>query len=427
VVNEVLQYALATLFILERSNLLMAVEVVFPITDINTKTGKIVKWLKSEGDSVEQGEIIAEVETEKVVIEVESPASGILRKILVNQGVEIPVLTVIAVITAVDEELPEKYRGELPLMQVAPEASVSQKKGKESLELPARQRGQEVKASPLARKLANECGIELSVVVGTGPGGRIIKEDVLRAAQEVKVQAPQPAQEEPGLGERLEPLSSVRQVIARRMTESFQAPHFYLTVEVDTQKLGETREQLMPVVENKVGIKLTYTDLIVKAAAKALEDNPSVNCAYADGNVRFFERLDVGLVAAIEGGLIVPVIRNANEKSIAEIAKTRAELTEKARDRKLTKEEMSNSTFTVSNLGMFGIDWFSAILQPPEAAILAVGRIVDKVVVRDGQIVIRPIMTLTLSIDHRVLDGVSGSNFLQSLKDYIENPASILI
>ena len=403
----------------------MPVEVVFPITDISTQKGKIVKWLKSEGDRVEKGEAIAEIETEKVVIEVESPASGILRKILVPQGVEIPVLTVIAVITAVDEELPEKYRVELPLVEVTPEASVSQEKGKESLELPARQRSREVKASPLARKLANEYGVELSAISGTGPGGRIIKEDVLRAAQEVKVQAPQPAQEELGLVEKLEPLSSVRQVIARRMTESFQAPHFYLTVEVDAQKLKGTREQLMPIVVNKVGIKLTYTDLIVKAAAKALEDNPSVNCAYADGNVRFFERIDVGLVAAIEGGLIVPVIRNANEKSIAEIAKARAELTKKARDRKLTKQEMSNSTFTISNLGMLGIDWFSAILQPPEAAILAVGRIADKAVVRDGQIVIRPIMTLTLSIDHRVLDGVNGSNFLESLKNYIENPANI--
>jgi pyruvate dehydrogenase E2 component (dihydrolipoamide acetyltransferase) len=405
----------------------MAVEVVFPVTDISTKKGKIVKWLKSEGDRVEKGEIIAEVETEKVVIEVESPASGILRKILVTQDVEIPVLTVIAVITAIDEELPEKYRGEPPLMQVAPEASVSQEKGKESPEMPARQESRELKASPLARKLANEYSVELSAISGTGPGGRITKEDVLRAAQEIKVQSPQPTQEELGLGERLEPLSSVRQVIARRMTESFQTPHFYLTVEVDAQKLKEIREHLLPVVVNKSGINLTYTDLIIKAAVKALKDNPSVNCAYADGNVRFFERIDVGLVAAIEGGLIVPVIRNADKKSIVEIAEARAELTEKARDRKLTKQEMSNSTFTISNLGMFGIDWFSAILQPPEAAILAVGRIADKAVVRDEQIVIRPIMTLTLSIDHRVLDGVSGSNFLQSLKDYIENPASILI
>ena len=403
----------------------MPVEVVFPITDLSSQKGKIAKWLKSEGDKVEKGEVIAEIETGKVLIELESPASGILRKILVPQGVEVPVLTVIAVITAVDEGLPEKYVVGPPLVEVVPEVSVSKEKGKESLKLPARQRSREVIAAPLVRKLASEYGVELSAISGTGPGGRIVKEDVLRA-REGKVQAPQPAQEEPGLVEKLEPLSSIRQVIARRMTESFQTPHFYLMVEVDAQKLKETREQLPPLVVNKVGVQLTYTDLIIKATAKALEDNPSMNCAYADGGVKYFGRIDIGLVTAIEGGLFVPVIRNANEKSVAEISQARDELTEKARDRKLTMQEMSNSTFTISNLGMSGIDWFSAILQPPEAAILAVGRITDRAVVREGQIVIRPIMVMTLSIDHRVLDGNVGAQFLQSLKNYLENPVAML-
>jgi len=214
-------------------------------------------------------------------------------------------------------------------------------------------------------------------------------------------------------------------VIARRMTESFQSPHFYLTVEVDTQELGKTRKQLMPPIESKIGIRLTVTDLIIKMVAKALEDNPSVNCAYVDGAMKLFKRIDIGLVTAVEGGLVVPVIRQANKKSLAEIAQARAELAQRARDRKLSMEEMRGSTFTISNLGMFEIDQFSSILQPPESAILAVGRIADKAVVRDGQIVIRPMMTLTLSIDHRVLDGVIGSQFLQSLKNYIENPLNM--
>jgi len=263
--------------------------------------------------------------------------------------------------------------------------------------------------------------------MGTGPGGRIVREDVLRAVEESKAVAAQPVQEEPGLAEEeVVPLSSMRKVIARRMTESFQAPHFYLTIEVDTREFGETRQQLVPLIENETGIRLSVTDLIIQMVAKSLEDHPAVNCAYVDGAVKLVKRIDIGLVTAVEGGLLVPVIRRANQKSLAQIAQARVELTQRAKDGELSMGEMRDSTFTISNLGMFGIDQFSAILQPPEAAILAVSRTADKAVVRDGQIVIRPMMTLTLSIDHRVLDGVVGSQFLQSLKDYIENPASFL-
>jgi pyruvate dehydrogenase E2 component (dihydrolipoamide acetyltransferase) len=207
------------------------------------------------------------------------------------------------------------------------------------------------------------------------------------------------------------------------MVESFQsAPHFYLTIEVDTKELEEVRQQLMPLVERKVGIRLTMTDLLVKVVAKALEDCPEVNCSYVDGSVRLFSRIDIGVVVAVEGGLIVPVIRQADKLSLPQITKLRAELVDKARERRISRDEMTGSTFTISNLGMFGIDQFGAILQPPEAAILAVGRIIDKPVVLNGEIVIRPRMILTLSIDHRVLDGVSGSRFLQRVKELIEEP-----
>lgn len=390
----------------------MATAVILPKLDEAMLTGKIVKWLRKEGDWVEKGEGIVEIETEKVTFEVEAEESGILSKVMAEVGDEVSVGTIIAFILQQGEEAPE-----------IPEPVIVAK-GEEQVEvLEAPREAQAIKASPVARKIAQEHNIDIATVKGTGPAGRIVREDVLRAVEESKVVAAQPVREELGLAEeQMAPLSSMRKVIARRMTESFQSPHFYLTVEVETQELGKTAKQLMPLIENKIGIRLTITDLIIRMVAKALEDNPSMNCAYVDGSVKLFKRIDIGLVTAVEGGLVVPVIRQANKKSLEEIAQARAELVQRARDGKLSMAEMRGSTFTISNLGMFEIDQFSAILQPPEAAILAVGRIADKAVVRDGQIVIRPMMTLTLSIDHRILDGVIGSQFLQSLKNYIENP-----
>lgn len=390
----------------------MATAVILPKLDEAMLTGKIVKWLRKEGDWVEKGEGIVEIETEKVTFEVEAEESGILSKVMAEVGDEVSVGTIIAFILQQGEEAPE-----------VPEPVIVAK-GEEQVEvLEAPREAQAIKASPVARKIAQEHNIDIATVKGTGPAGRIVREDVLRAVEESKVVAAQPVREELGLAEeQMAPLSSMRKVIARRMTESFQSPHFYLTVKVETQELGKTAKQLMPLIENKIGIRLTITDLIIRMVAKALEDNPSMNCAYVDGSVKLFKRIDIGLVTAVEGGLVVPVIRQANKKSLEEIAQARAELVQRARDGKLSMAEMRGSTFTISNLGMFEIDQFSAILQPPEAAILAVGRIADKAVVRDGQIVIRPMMTLTLSIDHRILDGVIGSQFLQSLKNYIENP-----
>ena len=401
----------------------MATAVILPKLDEAMLTGTIVWWMKDEGDWVEKGESILEIETEKVTFEIEAEESGILSKVVAKEGDEVPVGTVIALILQPGEEAPEVpepvivAKGEAPA--VVPTAPVEVPEALKEL--------RDIKASPVARRTAREHGIDIATVMGTGPGGRIVREDVLRAVEESKADTAQPVQEEPGLAEQeVVPLSSIRKVIARRMTESFQAPHFYLTIEVETREFGETRQQLVPLIENETGIRLTVTDLIIKMVAKSLEDNPAVNCAYVDGSVKLLKRIDIGLVTAVEGGLLVPVIRRADQKSLAEIAQARAELTQRAKDGQLSMVEMRDSTFTVSNLGMFGIDQFSAILQPPEAAILAVSRIADKAVVKDGQIVIRPTMTLTLSIDHRVLDGVIGSQFLQSLKDYIENPGSFL-
>ncbi len=404
----------------------MATAVILPKLDEAMLTGKIVRWLKKEGDWVEKGEGIVEIETEKVTFEVEAEESGILGKVMAKEGDEVPVGTIIVFILQRGEKAPEvaepvmvierKAKAEMPIAVAREEIQVKVPE--------APKEAQAIKITPVARKIAQEYNIDITAIKGTGPEGRIVKEDVLRAVEESKVAAAQPVREEPELAEeQMAPLSSMRKVIARRMTESFQTPHFYLTVEVEARELVKTNKQLMPLIEDKTGIRPTITDLIVKMAAKALEDNPSMNCAYVDGSVKLFRRIDIGLVTAVEGGLVVPVIRQTNKKSLAEITQARFELVQKARDGKLTMAEMRGSTFTISNLGMFGIDQFSAILQPPEAAILAVGRIADKPVVREGQIVIRPMMTLTLSIDHRVLDGVIGARFLQSLKNYIENPA----
>jgi len=392
----------------------MAVAIIFPKLDEAMRSGKIVRWLKNEGDQVEKGEVILEIESEKTAFEIEAETSGVLSKIMAKAGDEVPVGATIAFILQPGEEAPE-----------IPEPVIVRAKEEKPVE--AAKKTELIKASPLAKNIAKEHNIDLTLVAGTGPGGRITREDVLQALEEGKAVAP-PTKEAPELAEEeIVPLSSMREVIARRMIESFQTPHFYLSVEVDAQELGKIRNQLIPVIESQTGIRLTLTDLILKIAAKALEDNPSLNCSYVDGEVKLFKRIDIGLVTAVEGGLVVPVICQADQKSLAEITQARAELVQKARERTLTKEEMTGSTFTISNLGMFEIDQFSAILQPPEAAILAVGRITDKPVVRNGKIVIRPMMTLTLSIDHRVLDGAIGAQFLQSLKNYIENPLNLFL
>jgi len=400
----------------------MAATVILPKLDEAMVTGKIVKWCKQEGDRVEKGDVIVEIETEKVTFEVEAEESGILSKILAQEGDEVAVGTTIAFILQPGEAAPEV---------AAPTATTKKETAAETLTEPAVAPTQPaeapsiapaIKASPVAKKMAQEHGIDLATVTGTGPGGRIVRDDVLQAIDKKK--AAPPIKEAPAVAEEPPaPLSSIRKVIARRMTESFQAPHFYLTLEVDTQEFGKTRQQLVPIIEEKTGIRLTITDMTIAVVARALEDNPAVNCSYIDDSVKVFKRIDIGLVTAVEGGLIVPVIRQANRKSLEDIVRARADLVQRARDGKIGMAEMRDSTFTISNLGMYGIDQFSAILQPPEAAILAIGRIADRAVVRDSQIVARPMMTLTLSIDHRVLDGVIGSQFLQSLKNYIENPA----
>jgi len=402
----------------------MAVAVIFPKLDEAMTSGKIVRWLKKEGDRVEKGEIILEIESEKTSFELDAEASGILSNITAQAGDEVPVGTAIAFILKPGEKAPET---ETPVKVAAKKEETPKTEAKSEPPKPATE-PKELKASPLARNIAREHNVDLGLVTGTGPDGRITKEDILKFVEESRAVAAPPSGEAPAGGEEeIIPLSTMREVIARRMVESFQTPHFYLTVAVDAQELQKTRQQLLPAIESKTGIRLTLTDLIIKIAARALEKNPAINCSYADGSVKLFKRIDIGLVTSVEGGLMVPVIRDAGTKSVAEIAQARAELVQKARERTLSREEMTGSTFTISNMGMYDIDQFSAIIQPPEAAILAVGRIVEKVVARNGEMVIRPMMNLTLSIDHRILDGALGAQFLQTVKNYIEEPLSLIL
>ncbi len=405
----------------------MAVAVIFPKLDEAMQSGRIVKWLKNEGDRVEKGEALLEIESEKTSFELEAEASGILSNVTAKEGDEVPIGTAIAYILQPGEEAPQAAK---PPPAAGKEAAPAAKAEKPS-PAPAKPQAKpgEVKASPLARNIAREYNVDLTQVTGTGPGGRITKEDILRfveAGTAAPTAAPAARTEEPAQEEVVR-LSTMREVIARRMTESFATPHFYLTVEADAAELQAVRQELLPAIEEKTGNRVTITDLIVKIVASALEKNPELNCSYVDGSVKLLRRIDIGLVTSVEGGLVVPVIRDAGGKSVSEITRTRATLVQKARERTLGREDMSGSTFTISNLGMYDIDQFSAIIQPPEAAILAVGRIADKVVARGGKMVIRPVMNLTLSIDHRVLDGALGAGFLQTVKSYIENPVSLIL
>jgi len=406
----------------------MATKVTMPKLGLTMEEGTIVEWRKKEGEEVKKGEVLYVIETEKVTFEVEAPGSGILGKIMAKEGDVVPVGGVVAYILQVGEKV-----SDIPEVAVEKEQAVvvAEAKAVEAVKAVTGQWPEvvpKVKISPVARKIAQEHNIDIAGIRGTGPGDRVVKEDILQAVEKSKMAAAQPIPEKlVSAGETVVPLSPMRKTIAKRMTKSFETPHFYSTLEVDAQELKTTREQLMPLVESKVGIRMTYTDLMIKMVAKVLEDNPSVNCSYADGSVKLFNRIDIGVATSVEDGLIVPVIRDANKKTLTEICVARAEIVQKARDRKVTPDEITGSTFTITNVGMWGIHESAPIINPPEAAILAVGAMNDKPVVRDGQIAIRPMMTLTLSVDHRVLDGSDAARFLNSLKGYIENPLTILL
>jgi len=359
-----------------------------PKLSLTMKEGTVGKWYKKEGEKVEKGEPIVEVISEKATYDLEAPASGILRKILVEEGVDAKVNDVLAVIVAQDEAFSE----EEILAEEKPHIVEEEKK--------------RVLASPAAKRLAKEHGIDLANVKGSGPEGRIVEEDVRRVVEEAKGVLPKIKQ--------IIPLSGFRKTSAERVSASFRtAPHSTLMMEIDISKARELHEKQ----------KVSYTAVIVEAVAKALSEYSMINSTLEDDRIKVFEEVNVGVAVATDYGLVVPVIHNADRKSLKEIDALVNELTEKARQGKLAKEELSGGTFTITNLGMYAVDFFTPIINPPEAAILAVGKITEKPVVVNGKIEIKPMMMLSLSYDHRIVDGAPAAQFLQKVKEKIEKIA----
>src|SRR3954454_4712066 len=421
----------------------MADEVKLPRLGQGMESGTIVKWLKAEGDQVEKGEPLYELDTDKVTQEVEAEASGVLLKIAVAEG-EADVGTTIAVIGEQGEDVTA-----LAGATAQPAAEAAEEEGSPGPAREAeRERGREataaeqvadahraeqgtgagarIKASPLARRIARERGVELGSLRGTGPEGRVVAEDVERAAAGAPSAPPAPSAPVPrGDVERI-PLTSVRRTIARRLTEAWQAPAFQIAMSADMTRAQELHDRLAQLVKEGEP-KPTVTDILTKACAAALMRHRAVNAHWAEDAIELHPNANVGIAVAIEAGLVVPVIHQAERKTIAELATARADIVTRARDNKLRQEDLDGGTFTISNLGMFGVEQFVAVLNPPQAAILAVGAIERKAVpTDDGGFEARPLMTLTLTCDHRSLDGATAADFLRTVKAFLEEPGLML-
>jgi pyruvate dehydrogenase E2 component (dihydrolipoamide acetyltransferase) len=461
----------------------MATKVYMEALSPTMEEGRLVTWLKNEGDEIKEGDVLAEVETDKATMELVARGSGVLRKRLIAEGDTSNVGTIIAVIAGADEDVSALTGGaeaapaqapaaaEAPAQQAAAgggDASQSAPAAAPAAEAPpasaepaqaaaaaqaapagqpqAAATGQDngrVKASPLARRLAQEAGMQIGSVQGSGPGGRIVKRDIEQAVAQGGTQpqaaAPQvpaqpataapaaaaPTQVPPSTDARYRehPLTQMRKTIARRLAQSIgPVPTFYLTVEVDMGEAMALRAKINERFKDQ-GIKTSPNDMVIKAVAMALRKHPFVNAAWTGDAIHLYEQVHIGIAVAIDEGLITPVIRDADRKGVSEIAVEVKELAGRAREKKLKPEEFTGSTFSISNLGMFGIEEFTAIINPPEAAILAVGAIGPKVVVDDeGNMAIRQRMRVTMSCDHRVIDGATGAQFLQTLKQYLEEP-----
>ena len=429
----------------------MAKEVIMPKLSPTMEEGQLSRWLKKEGDTVAMGEPLAEIDTDKATMEMQALASGVLRKILIKEGESAPLGQVIAIVGEPDEDIsallskagttqsreeptppPDVTGAAVP--QAAPVAAGNGRQGEVVETAPS---GRLV-VSPLAARMAAEAGIDLRSLSGSGPGGRIIKRDIEAAIARpettkseptaTRLGAVQPMQQLAVAGAspfRDEPVSEIRKVIARRLVTSLgPVPHFFLTTEIEMDRAVEMRGNIN---ELDPDLKISINDIIVKIAAAALIQHGAVNASFQEKVIRYYERADVGVAVAIEDGLITPVVRSADQKSLREIAREVRDLAERARSRKLKPEEYTGASFSISNLGMFGIDEFTAVINPPEGAILAVGAITPKPVVRGSEIVVRQMMRVTMSCDHRVIDGATGAKFLQTFKKALENPLYLVV
>jgi pyruvate dehydrogenase E2 component (dihydrolipoamide acetyltransferase) len=451
----------------------MATDIYLPQLGLTMTEGTVTRWLKAPGDPVKRGEPVAEIETDKVTTEIEAPADGILGPILVPAGGVAPIGGLLSHILAPGEAPPAGGAttvAAVPTTTAAPTAAAApapaappaserlvatprarrtaHEMGIDLTQVEASGPGGRIveadvrwhadhsraatpRVSPVARRLARELGVDLSTVQGTGEGGRIRREDIERAAAAARpapAAAPAPAPAPTGAAE---PLTGVRRIVAERMTHNFTTtPHFYLTAEVDATALTRMREGLLAKVQAASGARLTVTDILIKVCAQALSEQPEVNVAFAESGggpaiVRQSE-VNVGVAVALEQGLVVPVVHHADRLTLAEIARRRSDLVERARSGKLGLQDLEGGTFTLSNLGMFGVDQFQAIINSPQSAILAVGRVRERPVAVDGAVVVRPTLFLTLSVDHRLLDGAQGARFLERVAQLIAEPYLLL-
>ncbi|HEU4763464.1 MAG TPA: dihydrolipoamide acetyltransferase family protein [Gemmatimonadales bacterium] len=407
----------------------MATKVVMEALSPTMEEGRLVEWKKQEGDAVAVGDVLAEVETDKAVMELVARAAGTLLKQVVPVGTTVPVANVVAWLGAPGEAVPEGGGGAPAAKPAAAKPAAPAPSAPTAAPAPAPvvaaaapAAGGRIKASPLARKIAAERGLDLAAVAGSGPAGRIIARDLDGAA----AAAPARAGAAPIVGGGFEdvPLTQIRKTIARRLAQSIgPIPTFYLTMDVDMTRTWEAREALKALGGD---VKVSFNDIIIKAVATGLIRHPACNAWWQDDRIRVWHEAHIGMAVAVEDGLITPVIRHADRKSLREIAAESKDLAQRARDRRLKPEEYTGSTFSVSNLGMFDIEHFTAIINPPEAGIIAVGRIREEPAVVDGAVAVRRAMRLTMSCDHRVIDGATGAAFLRTVKQMLENPLALV-
>ena len=391
--------------------------------------GTVAAWHKKVGDKVKSGEVLAEIETDKATMEFESFQDGVLLHIGVEKGATAAVDSVLAILGKEGEDVAALLAGDTgtPAPAAAPQAPAAAPVAAPVAvaTTAAEHTNGRLKASPLAKKIAKEKGIDISSIEGSGEGGRIIRRDVEGAQAGTTSVSAAPVFVASGTEQYTEEsVSQMRKTIARRLAESkFTAPHFYLTMEIDMDAAMQARQS----INQQSDSKISFNDMVVKATAMALRKHPKVNSAWLGDKIRYNQHVHIGVAVAVEEGLLVPVVRFANEKGLSQIGAEVKSFAEKAKQKKLQPSDWEGNTFTISNLGMFGIEEFTAIINPPDACILAVGAIRSVPVVKNGQVVPGNVMKVTLSCDHRVVDGALGAAFLQTLKSYLENPVMMLV
>ncbi len=392
----------------------MPVDIVMPKLGLTMTEGLIVEWKKNEGDKVQKGEILFVLETEKVTYEVEAPEDGVLSKIVVQEQETVPVGAVVAYLLKPGESTAELT--DVPAVAPAAEETTVEIKA----ETPAAGAlvNERIKATPLAKKIAREYGIDIYTITGTGPSGRIVKADVEKAKEMIARKPSETSSEE-----KLVKLTGMRRAIAKNMlTSKTEAALAYMGNSVDATKIQELREMLLPYVEKKHGVRVTITDIMMKITGAAICEHPVINTRWTDKGILYLEDVHMGMAMALNNGLIVPVIKDINKKGISQITMDRIELISKGRGGRYTPDDIKGGTFTLSAMGMFGLENFSAIINQPESAILAVAAIMDKPVAFNGEVVIRPMMNFTLTYDHRTIDGAEAGKFCRTLKEMMENP-----